>query len=213
MYSYHKKQNFRVLPLAPNVENYDMAQSTPSCIAPKAEVSAPVWQSGQGDKWIRHGSQPKSCVASVTFSWKLICLNRAVSMLNITSLWQNPEILIFVISMGLFLCAHREELEAFFPLSDVPAPQLKMVDPPPTSIGGGKSQLLTEQNRSGGGICDATPMDLEHRTHKFVNNFWRLAGGFMPKNISDRPHCQNLRSAEDTHIQRALSSAKYKGLS
>ena len=42
-----------------------------------------------------HGSQPKSRLASVTFARELLCLNRAGSMLNITSQWQDPEILIF----------------------------------------------------------------------------------------------------------------------
>ena len=44
-----------------------------------------------------HESQPKSQLASVTFARELLCLNRAGSMLNITSQWQDPEILIFVI--------------------------------------------------------------------------------------------------------------------
>ena len=43
------------------------------------------------------GSQPKSRLASVAFAQKLLCLNGAGSMLNITSQWQDPEILIFVI--------------------------------------------------------------------------------------------------------------------
>ena len=41
------------------------------------------------------GSQPKSRLASVTFAWEMLCLNRAGSMLNITSQRQDPEILIF----------------------------------------------------------------------------------------------------------------------
>ena len=51
--------------------------------------------------------------------------------------------------MGLFPRLQPEEVEGFFPLPAVPAPQLKMVDPPPTSTGGAKSQPLAEQNRSG----------------------------------------------------------------
>ena len=42
-----------------------------------------------------HGSQPKSRLASVAFAREPLCLNRAGSMLNITSQWQEPEILIF----------------------------------------------------------------------------------------------------------------------
>ena len=34
------------------------------------------------------GSQPKSRVASVTFTRELLCLNRAVSILSITMQWQ-----------------------------------------------------------------------------------------------------------------------------
>ena len=44
-----------------------------------------------------HRSQPKSRLASVTFLWELLCLNRAGSMLNIMSQWQDPEIFTFVI--------------------------------------------------------------------------------------------------------------------
>ena len=44
---------------------------------------------------MNHGSQPKSRVASVTFARELLYLNRAGSILNITSQWQDPEILIF----------------------------------------------------------------------------------------------------------------------
>ena len=44
-----------------------------------------------------HGWQPKSRLASVIFAQELLCLNRAGPMLNITSQWQDPEILIFVI--------------------------------------------------------------------------------------------------------------------
>ena len=44
-----------------------------------------------------HGYQPKSRLAAVTFAWELPGLNRAGSMLNITSKWQYPEMLIFVI--------------------------------------------------------------------------------------------------------------------
>ena len=42
-----------------------------------------------------HGSQPKSQLASVTFAREPLCLNRAVSMLNITSQWQDPENVFF----------------------------------------------------------------------------------------------------------------------
>ena len=42
-----------------------------------------------------HGSQPKSRLASVTFAQELLCLKRVGSMLNITSQWQDPGILIF----------------------------------------------------------------------------------------------------------------------
>ena len=41
-----------------------------------------------------HGSHPKSQLAAVTFVQELHCLNRAYSMLNITSQWHDPEILI-----------------------------------------------------------------------------------------------------------------------
>ena len=51
--------------------------------------------------------------------------------------------------MGLFLRLQPEEVEGFFPLPAVPVPQLKMVDPPPASTGGAKSQPLAEQNRFG----------------------------------------------------------------
>ena len=50
-----------------------------------------------------HGSQPKSRLASVSFARELLCLNRAGSMLNISSQWQDPEILIFVVNMH---CMH-----------------------------------------------------------------------------------------------------------
>ena len=43
------------------------------------------------------GSQLKSRLASEASARKLLCLNRAGSILNITSQWQDPEILIFVI--------------------------------------------------------------------------------------------------------------------
>ena len=42
-----------------------------------------------------HKSQPKSRLVSVTFARELLCLNRAGSIHNITSHWQDPEILIF----------------------------------------------------------------------------------------------------------------------
>ena len=42
-----------------------------------------------------HGSQPKSRLTSVTSARELLCLNRAGSMLNITSQRLDPEILIF----------------------------------------------------------------------------------------------------------------------
>ena len=42
-----------------------------------------------------HGSQPKSRLASITFERELLCLNRAGSMLDITSQMQPPELLIF----------------------------------------------------------------------------------------------------------------------
>ena len=57
-------------------------------MTPLAEASAPVWQGGRG-WWMDHGSQPKSRLASGTFARELICLNRAGSMLNITSQWQD----------------------------------------------------------------------------------------------------------------------------
>ena len=44
-----------------------------------------------------HGSQPKSRLAVVTTARGLLCLNRVGYMFNITSQWQDPEILIFVI--------------------------------------------------------------------------------------------------------------------
>ena len=40
-------------------------------------------------------SQRKSRMAPVTFARELLCLDRAGSMLNITSQWQDTEILIF----------------------------------------------------------------------------------------------------------------------
>ena len=43
-----------------------------------------------------HGPQSKSLLASVAFAREFLCLNRADSMLNVTSQWQDPEILIFV---------------------------------------------------------------------------------------------------------------------
>ena len=43
---------------------------------------------------MNHRSQPKSRLASVTFARELPCLDRAGSMVNITSQWQDPEILI-----------------------------------------------------------------------------------------------------------------------
>ena len=42
-----------------------------------------------------HGSHSKLRLVAVPFAQKLHCLNRAGSMLNITSQWQGPEILIF----------------------------------------------------------------------------------------------------------------------
>ena len=42
-----------------------------------------------------HGSQPKSRLAAVTFAQELHCLNRGVSILNVTSQWKDTEILIF----------------------------------------------------------------------------------------------------------------------
>ena len=63
-------------------------------MAPPEEASAPVWQGRRG-WWMDRGSQPKSRLASVTFAWEMLCLNRAGSMLNITSQRQDPEILIF----------------------------------------------------------------------------------------------------------------------
>ena len=40
-------------------------------------------------------SQRKSRLAPATFARELLCLNRAGSVLNITSQWQEPEMLIF----------------------------------------------------------------------------------------------------------------------
>ena len=42
-----------------------------------------------------HGSLPKSRLAAVTLAQKLHSLNRAASVLNITSQWQDTEIFIF----------------------------------------------------------------------------------------------------------------------
>ena len=42
-----------------------------------------------------HGSLPKSRLTAVTLARELLCLNRGGSMLNITSQWQDPEILDF----------------------------------------------------------------------------------------------------------------------
>ena len=44
-----------------------------------------------------HWSQPKSQLSSLTFVRELLCLNRAGSVLNITSQWQDPEILFFFV--------------------------------------------------------------------------------------------------------------------
>ena len=52
-----------------------------------------------------HGSQPKSRLASVAFAQELPCLNRAGFMPNITTQWQEPEILIF-----LYIRAYYEKL-------------------------------------------------------------------------------------------------------
>ena len=41
------------------------------------------------------GSQLKSRLASVAFAREALCLNRAGSMLNIMSQWQDPEMLVF----------------------------------------------------------------------------------------------------------------------
>ena len=38
-----------------------------------------------------HESQPKSRLASVTFARELLCLNKAGSMLDIMSQWQDPD--------------------------------------------------------------------------------------------------------------------------
>ena len=46
-----------------------------------------------------HGSQPKSRLASVAFVRELLYLNRAGSMLSITSQRKDPEIFIFAISV------------------------------------------------------------------------------------------------------------------
>ena len=43
-----------------------------------------------------HGSQPKQRLASATFARELLCLNRAGSMLNITTQVQDPDLLFFV---------------------------------------------------------------------------------------------------------------------
>ena len=42
-----------------------------------------------------YGSQPKSRLAAVTFARELLCLNRAGSMLNIKSQWQDSEFFIY----------------------------------------------------------------------------------------------------------------------
>ena len=58
-----------------------------------------------------HGSQPKSrmALASVAFARKLLCLIKAGSMLNITSQWQDPEILIlFYKSISRKIRSHDE---------------------------------------------------------------------------------------------------------
>ena len=44
-----------------------------------------------------HGSQSKSPLEAVIFARELHCLNGASTMLNITSQWQDPEFLVFVI--------------------------------------------------------------------------------------------------------------------
>ena len=46
---------------------------------------------------MNNGSQPKSRLVSVTFARELLRLSRAGSMLNITSQWQDPEIMTFII--------------------------------------------------------------------------------------------------------------------
>ena len=50
----------------------------------------------------------------------------------------------------MLLCLHPEDVDGVFPLLAVPAPQLKMVEHPPTPTDGAKSQPLAEQDRSGG---------------------------------------------------------------
>ena len=56
-----------------------------------------------------HGSLPKSRLTAVTLARELLCLNRAGSMLNITSQWQDPEILIFTISVYYEKLGHMLE--------------------------------------------------------------------------------------------------------
>ena len=53
-----------------------------------------------------HGSQPKSRLVSVAFARELLCLNKAGSMLNITSQGQDPEILIFAIRVYYEILGH-----------------------------------------------------------------------------------------------------------
>ena len=43
---------------------------------------------------MNHGSQPKSRLTAVTFAGELPCPDRAGSIVNITSQWQDPQILI-----------------------------------------------------------------------------------------------------------------------
>ena len=43
---------------------------------------------------MNHGLQPKSRLESITFARQLLCLDRPGSMVNFTSQWQDPEILI-----------------------------------------------------------------------------------------------------------------------
>ena len=66
-----------------------------------------------------------------------------------------------------------DKVEDLLSLSDALAPLPKMVDPPSTSIGPGKSQPLADQNRSGWGQLWLTAYGLGEVHKTFVKNFGR----------------------------------------
>ena len=57
LYSKNDNQNFRVLPLAPHIKNWDMARtSRPSLIDPSSKGEEGSGKVGGGDEWITHRS-------------------------------------------------------------------------------------------------------------------------------------------------------------